>query len=88
MIRAIFFDLDNTLIDFMKMKRKCCEAVIDAMIATGLKMPKGKAMKLLYEQYHKYGIEHQQIFQKFLKATRGKIDYRIIAHGILAWRRL
>ena len=87
MIKAILFDLDNTLIDFMVMKRKCCEAAIDAMIAAGLKMTRAKAMKLLYEQYYKYGIEYQQIFQKFLKSTKGKIDYKIIAHGVLAYRK-
>jgi len=88
MIKAILFDLDNTLIDFMKMKKKCCEAAIDAMIAAGLKMPRSKALKILYEQYKKYGIEHQKIFQKFLKAIKNKIDYRIIAHGILAYRKI
>ncbi len=88
MIKAILFDLDNTLIDFMIMKRKCCEAAIDSMIAAGLKMTKARAMKLLYEQYSKYGIEYQQIFQKFFKAVKGKIDYKIIAHGILAYRKV
>lgn len=87
MIKAILFDLDNTLIDFMAMKRRCCEAAIDAMIAAGLNMSKAKAMKLLYEQYSKYGIEYQQIFQKFLKAAKEKVDYRIIAHGVLAYRK-
>lgn len=86
-VKAILFDLDNTLIDFMVMKRKCCEAAIDAMIAAGLDMKREKAMKLLYEQYSKYGIEYQQIFQKFLKAVKGKIDYKIIAHGVLAYRK-
>ena len=38
MIEAILFDLDNTLIDFMLMKRKSCESAIDAMVSAGLKM--------------------------------------------------
>lgn len=87
MIKAILFDLDNTLIDFMVMKRKCCEAAIDAMIAAGLNMKKRQALKLLYEQYRKYGIEYQRIFQKFLKNI-GKIEYKIIAHGVLAYRKV
>lgn len=87
MIKAILFDLDNTLIDFMTMKYKSCEAAIDAMIAAGLNMTRSKAMKLLYEQYSKYGIEYQQIFQKFLKSVGGKVDYKIIAHGVLAYRK-
>ena len=42
-IRAVLFDLDNTLIDFMTMKRKSCEAAVDAMISAGLRMPKRRA---------------------------------------------
>lgn len=87
MIKAIFFDLDNTLIDFMVMKKKCCEAAIDAMIAVDLNMKKSQALRLLYEQYAKYGIEYQKIFQKFLKKYKNKKDYKIIAHGILVYRR-
>ena len=40
MIKAILFDVDNTLIDFMKMKRKSCEAAVETMISAGLKMKK------------------------------------------------
>ncbi|MBA3585143.1 MAG: haloacid dehalogenase, partial [Gemmatimonadetes bacterium] len=32
MIRAIIFDLDNTLVDFMSMKRLAVGAAVDAMI--------------------------------------------------------
>lgn len=88
MIKAILFDLDNTLIDFMKMKRKSCEAAIDAMIAAGLDIKRDNALKVLYKLYDKYGIEHREIFQKFLKKTTGKVDYRIVAHGIVAYRKL
>ena len=37
-IKAVLFDIDNTLIDFMKMKKECCRAAIDAMISAGLKI--------------------------------------------------
>ena len=43
MIKTIIFDLDNTLIDFMRMKRISCEAAMDAMIKSGLKIDKEKA---------------------------------------------
>ena len=35
-IKAIIFDLDNTLIDFMKMKTQSIEVAVDAMIDAGL----------------------------------------------------
>ncbi len=88
MIKAILFDLDNTLIDFMKMKQKSCEAAVDAMIAAGLKAKRKKALKVLFKLYDKYGIEHKHIFEKLLKKITGKVDYRIIAHGIIAYRKL
>jgi len=88
MIKAVLFDLDNTLIDFMTMKQKCCEAAIDAMIASGLDMEREEALKILFKLYDKYGIEYQKIFQKFLKEVRGKIDYRIVAEGVVAYRKI
>ncbi len=88
MIKAILFDLDNTLIDFMRMKRMSCEAAINAMIDAGLKVNKAKAMKALFELYDKHGLEDPKIFQKFLKKVIGKVDYRILANGIVAYRKV
>jgi putative hydrolase of the HAD superfamily len=87
-IKAILFDIDNTLIDFMKMKKKSCEYAVDSMIWAGLKVDKEQALKVLYELYDKYGIEYQKIFQKFTKKVTGKIDYRIISYGVLAYRKM
>jgi putative hydrolase of the HAD superfamily len=89
MIKAILFDLDNTLIDFWKMKKKSCEAAIDSMISAGLKMEREKAIKMLFELYKKYGIEYQKIFEKFLEKSSGsgKVNYRILAYGIIAYRK-
>jgi putative hydrolase of the HAD superfamily len=87
-IKAILFDIDNTLIDFMKMKRESCNAAIDAMISAGLEMKKEDALKLLYGLYEIYGIESQRIFQKFTKKIYGKEDYKLIAHGVIAYRRM
>ncbi len=88
MPRAIIFDLDNTLIDFMGSKRKNCEAAIKAMIVAGLKEDPDHAMDLLFQLYNKskHGMEDNKIFQTFLKETIGRIDYRILAAGIVAYR--
>ena len=88
MIKAILFDLDNTLIDFFRLKKNCCNAAIDAMISAGLKINKRKATKLLFRLYDKYGIEYDKIFQKFLERTEEKIDYKILAHGIISYRNM
>ena len=88
MIKAVIFDLDNTLIDFMTMKKVSCDAAITAMIGAGLNVSKDKAMKDLFKLYDKYGLEEKTIFQKFLKKIAKKIDYEILASGIVAYRRV
>ena len=88
MVKAILFDLDNTLIDFMKMKRASCEAAVEAMISAGVRLDKEKALRVLYELYDTHGYEHQMIFQKFLRKLNHKIDYRILASGIVAYRKV
>ena len=88
MIKAVIFDLDNTLIDFMTMKTLSCDAAISAMIGAGLNANKGKAMKELFKLYDKYGLEEKTIFQKFLKKVAKKVDYEILASGIVAYRRV
>ena len=88
MIKAVIFDLDNTLIDFMTMKRISCEAAISSMIDAGLNANKDKAMKELFSLYDKFGLEEKTIFQKFLKKLTKKVDYEILASGIVAYRRV
>lgn len=88
MITAVVFDLDNTLIDFMKMKKMSCEAAISAMIDAGLEMDAKSAYAKLFELYKVYGIEDQRIFQRFLKKYVGKIDYRILSSAIVAYRKV
>ncbi len=86
-MKAVIFDLDNTLIDLMRMKGYCVDASIDAMIDAGLAMPKQKAKKILHEMYIQ-DIEDQRIFQRFLRKVNGKVDPKILAHAILAYRRV
>jgi len=82
------FDLDNTLIDFMRMKTESSEAAIRAMIDSGLPLKEEKAKKILFGLFKEYGIEDQTIFQKFLEKTIKEIDYRILSNGIASYRRV
>ena len=88
MIKSVIFDLDNTLIDFMTMKKLSCDAAISAMIGAGLNANKEKAMKELFSLYDKFGLEEKTIFQKFLKKVAKRINYEILASGIVAYRRV
>ncbi|MBU2561234.1 MAG: HAD-IA family hydrolase [Nanoarchaeota archaeon] len=85
MIRAVIFDIDNTLIDFLEMKKKSLGPAVDAMIAKGLKMRKEDALAKIYELYKRYGMEYKLIFQEFLKSV-GQSDYKILAAGIIGYR--
>ena len=87
MIKAMIFDLDNTLLDFMKMKEAAIDAAVEAMIDAGLKMDKDEAKRKIYEIYEEKGIEYQQVFDKFLEENLGKIDPKIHAAGIVGYRR-
>lgn len=85
-IKAVLFDLDNTLIDFTRMKSESVRAAARAMARAGLRVPPEKIEGMLWTLYKEHGIEYQKVFQKLLRATIGKIDYRILAAGIIAYR--
>ncbi|MBA2565156.1 MAG: HAD-IA family hydrolase [Gemmatimonadetes bacterium] len=87
MIRAVIFDLDNTLLDFMTMKRRAVEAAVDAMIDAGLELPKDVARERIFGIYDREGIEYQRVFDDFLRAETGGVDHRVLASGIVAYRR-
>lgn len=87
MIKTVIFDIDNTLMDFMRMKRAAVDAAVDAMIDAGLPMPKDKLHDKIFEIYWKEGIEDQNIFDKVLMKEFGKVDPKILAAGIIGYKR-
>jgi putative hydrolase of the HAD superfamily len=87
MIKAVVFDLDNTLVDFMKMKSNAIEAAIPAMIDAGLPMDGTDYSKVIDEIYKEQGIEYQQVFDMLLQRVLKRVDNKILAAGIVAYRR-
>jgi putative hydrolase of the HAD superfamily len=81
-IKAVLFDLDNTLIDFMKMKEESCKSALKAMIKKGLKVSFKTGYEKLMKIYFKVGIESNIAFEEFLKSETGHIDTKILAAGI------
>ncbi|MDI6737071.1 MAG: hypothetical protein QME12_00970, partial [Nanoarchaeota archaeon] len=67
MIKAILFDFDNTISDFMKWKTLATNNAARAMCKAGLKMPVKEAKQSLMKEYMKAGIESNKPFQRFLK---------------------
>ncbi len=84
-IKAIIFDLDNTLIDFMKMKRESVRSAMKAMIKVGLQVNETEGYNKLMITYVRLGIESQNAFQEFLKSEIGRIDERMLAAAINAY---
>ena len=87
MIKAIIFDLDNTLLDFVKMKQFAVKAAITAMIEAGLDVDEEKAYKDIFDLYVEKGWENQQVFDDYLNQTVGKVSNKILAAGIVSYRR-
>ena len=87
MIQAVIFDLDNTLLDFMNMKIKAVESAVHGMIEAGLLIEKNIAKDMIFKIYEKKGWEYQEVFDDFIQKQLGKIDYKILASGIVAYRK-
>jgi putative hydrolase of the HAD superfamily len=96
MIRAVIFDLDNTLTDFMRVKQVSIEAATDAMLDAGLdarlarspgETPRAHAIRRIREIYDREGIEYQRVFNVFLQEELGHVDHRLLAAAIVGYRR-
>jgi len=77
-IKAITFDLDNTLIDFLHMKKKASNAAVRAMVRNGLNMSVKKAEDELFRIYLK-DIEGHTAFQEFLNNHYAFTEKRLAA---------
>jgi putative hydrolase of the HAD superfamily len=88
MKKAVIFDLDNTLVDFVDRKKIVIRETVKAMIDAGLDEDFEALHKDFSEYYWSHGIENQKIFQNYLMHRYKKIDYRILAHAIIAYRKV
>ncbi|MBE0645141.1 MAG: HAD-IA family hydrolase [Bacteroidetes bacterium] len=87
MIDAVVFDLDNTLVDFMLMKRKAVDAGIRAMIDAGLSTSFDDIDMVVSRIYKEQGIEYQRVFNHVLKELTDEVDHKILAAGIVGYRK-
>lgn len=87
MIKLIIFDLDNTLTDFIGMKEDSIDAAVKAMIDAGLDFSAERIRSEIFRIYDEEGIEYQKVFNKLLVNLVGAVDYRIMAAGIVSYRK-
>jgi putative hydrolase of the HAD superfamily len=85
MIKAIIFDIDNTLIDFISMKMAASAAAAKAMIAAGLKDYPDDLADALFSFYLGHGIESDDAFEEYLVQEYKAVDYRILAAAVNAY---
>jgi len=72
-LKAILFDLDNTLIDFMRFKRETARAAARAMVKKGLPDTHSEIYRKIFEIYDQYGIEYQKTFYKVIVSYKLEI---------------
>jgi HAD superfamily hydrolase (TIGR01549 family) len=67
-LRAVLFDLDNTLLDFWRLKRMASDAAARAMVAAGadFSFSSDEAGDILFGEYVE-DIEGDRVFERFLR---------------------
>ena len=86
-IKGVIFDLDNTLLDFIKMKEVAVKSAIRGMIEAGLEIDEVESFKDIISIYEEFGWENQKVFDVFLDKSIGYVDNKFLAAGIVAYRR-
>ncbi len=86
-IKAVLFDLDNTLVDFMRMKNIAVELAVDYMLNAGLPGEKEEIIKEIFKIYRKTHIESQTALEELIINRLGYLDYKILASGIIGYQR-
>jgi putative hydrolase of the HAD superfamily len=69
------------------MKRAAVDSAVDYMIDAGLKAKKQEMVDKIFNIYWQEGIEDQNIFDKVLFKEFGEVDYKILAAGIIGYRK-
>jgi HAD superfamily hydrolase (TIGR02253 family) len=86
-VRAILFDLDNTLIDFLTFKKETAKAAASAMVKQGLPATEIQAYGKIFSVYDEKGIEYQKTFYDVIRPFDLEINMaeRIQQAAILAY---
>ena len=86
-IKGVIFDLDNTLLDFMKMKEFAVKAAVKGMIEAGLMVDEEDSYNEIVRIYEEFGWENQKVFDVFIEKQIGHVEHKYLAAGIVAYRR-
>jgi putative hydrolase of the HAD superfamily len=90
MLKAIFFDIDNTLFSTREFAARARAASVEAMIAAGLRIDAVTLLAELEEVVREFSSNHEKHFDKLLlrlprRVTKGLNPSLIVAAGIVAY---
>ena len=74
-IKGVVFDLDNTLLDFMKMKEFAVKAAVKGMIEAGLMVDEEDSYTEIVRIYEEFGWENQKVFDVFIEKIYYQVNY-------------
>ncbi|VVB65631.1 Glyceraldehyde 3-phosphate phosphatase [Candidatus Gugararchaeum adminiculabundum] len=86
-IRAVVFDLDNTLMDFLEMKRQGCKIAARELVSSGVDLENKDAEKLLMQTHLDVGDEGEDVFEEFLKKLNKKVDKELVKKSFKTYNR-
>ena len=84
LIKGVVFDLDNTLLDFMKMKQVAVRSAIRGMIEAGLEIDEDKSFDNIISLYEQIGWENQKVFDVFLENSIALKSFASLKPRLLA----
>jgi putative hydrolase of the HAD superfamily len=87
MFKAVLFDLDNTLLDFLTFKKETAKSAATAMVKHGLPATEIQAYGKIFSVYDEKGIEYQKTFYEVVKQYDLEVNLaeKIQQAGILAY---
>ncbi len=84
-IKAILFDIDNTLYDTGLLVESARRNAVKAMVEAGLNATEDEALEKLKKIVRKYGPNYDHHYNKLLEAFGHRENPHIIAAGIVAY---
>lgn len=86
MIKAIFFDIDDTLYSSTDLSSKARRTAVEHMISKGLEMSVDEAYEALVRVVKRYGSNYANHLDKFfIDELKRPPDYRMIAAAVIAY---